>query len=475
MRSALCIGLTASLLAGCLSHTYRGSPLPLECTDFAVQVQRGLGSGVVCSGDYFGRCWWSFFEDPQLNQLIELALTCHPDIKMAEARIALAYDEALERRSKLFPHLFGFASATREKVSEFGSRVQGAKDLFTEVSFSLGSSLFELDLWKRNQSLYRAALCETAAEIAEYAEVELLLSKAIASVYVALQFDLERLAITQKRLQTRKQVYNLLYQQFKNGIIDEFHLYSTDIEVQVLRDEVYKLEAVVGINRHALAALVGNISCCSEGIEVMPAAMFEKPVPLPRSLPIDLLARRPDVVASQWQIEAACFDVRAAKAEFFPRIDLVGSVGNESFKLGQLLTGKTLTVLGEALSVLPIFTAGKLRAKLGIAHERVEIAVERYNQTVLLAVEQVSDALTTLQSSHARVEALQNSIQDAMQLYSLTEQRFTQGVANRIAVLNALEDLLVQRDLEKRADLDRFLSAIDLMRALGGGYDVKEL
>src|SRR5262249_41942889 len=151
-----------------------------------------------------------------------------------------------------------------------------------------------------------------------------------------LQMTLARKEVTKKRLEARKELFTLHKQQFDLGIDSEFRLFEVDTEVQRLKDLILQLDARIEIDKHALGALVGNLGCIcgNDGeLQVEPTAHFDEPFPLPKSLPIDLLARRPDITAQKWWIEAACYDIKAARASFFPRIDLMAYLGFESIKL----------------------------------------------------------------------------------------------------------------------------------------------
>ena len=144
--------------------------------------------------------------------------------------------------------------------------------------------------------------------------------------------------------------------------------------------------------------------------------------------------------------------------------------GFESIKLSELFTGKTLIALADGMATLPLYLAGKLKAQLGVAQENLELAISTYNQTVLLAVQQVSDALTDLALADERAKTIDKAIKEAKALYDLTEQKYEHAVSDKLSVLNAFENLYVQKDLEVRVQLARYEAAVDLIRAIGGGY-----
>ena len=253
-------------LSGCFRHCYRSRPFCLKQTDLDQNVRQAFKSTGVAAGDIRYEAWWHFFKDPQLNKFIEISLLCHPDIKEAEARLGRAYQEALIVRSALLPHIFAVADIKREKVSTTAPGfVPGAPDQFTDITLELTPARYELDIWRKNRSLYCAALDRSRSEAANFEEAKLLLSTTVAAVYFDLQYTLARKDVTQKRLKARKELYDLHKQRFGLGITSEFRLYQVDTDVQLLEDLVLQLDARIEIDVHALAALVGNVACvCGE-------------------------------------------------------------------------------------------------------------------------------------------------------------------------------------------------------------------
>lgn len=464
----LSVGL---FLAGC-SHCYRARPIPLVQTDLGQNVSSAFTSSTVEEGDFVCGPWWEFFQDPQLSDWITLSLASHPTLKVAEARITLACQKALEVRASLFPHLFGFGDLNKQKISKLGTEfIAGKPSIFTEATFGLASSFYELDIWQKNRSLYMSALDQMHRSEAEAVEVELLLSTALAGVYFEWQMHAHQKEVVQKRVKAREELYQLLKQLFDRGVISEYRLYETDSEVALLKNHLIELEALVALDQHALAALVGNVAGFSiEQCAQTPCAEFNAPFPLPSTLPIDLLRRRPDITALKWQIEASCFDIKAARANFYPRIDLYGMMGLQSIELDKIFRGEAILGMIGGLGTLPLFTAGKLKAQLGVAQEQLEIAIETYNEAVLRAVKQVSDALTDLKAADQSAKMLHSSVQDATSLLSLTTQKFESGISNKIALLNALENVYLLEEKEIEAQLARFEAAVDLIRSIGGGY-----
>lgn len=455
-------------LTGCSPHVYRARQFNTACTDLFVNVQEGFEKGSVAPGMYPNEQWWTFFQDPELNRLIELALDSHPDIKIAQSRIYRAREVALDARSPLFPHFFLYGDIERDKYSLFSYQTFGMKafEYLADATLYLSSALFELDIWNKNRNTYYATLNELFAGYADYAQAKLLLSTTLASIYFALQYNLELLGIGEVRLTAREELGKLLRKRFESGVIATFELYENDLLIQRIKDYVLQQKGLIDINLHAISALVAHPGCgCIE-----PGAVFDTPLPLPTTLPIDLLARRPDIAAQKYLIEASAFRVAVAKARFFPQIDLLGFIGFTSIKLAQLFTNKAMAWNVESQGALPLFTGLQLESRVGIAREEVEIAVETYNQLVLNAVQQVSDALTELTIANQRLQVLKKGIEDADVLYGLTKQRYHNALNNRLKVLESFEVLLMQKQLAATVQLERFQAAVSLIQAIGGGY-----
>lgn len=472
MKGSIFFLLFLGVVAGCIPCHTPSSPLPVECTDLRGNVEEAFATPSVCCGEELCGSYWEIFQDSDLSYLIEDGLKVNPDIKSAEARIALASEEARVARAVLYPHLFLFGGIKRVRKTKVNPDPPGGLDLYTESTLGLTNLSYELDLWKKNRSLYYSALSEEQAQIADWCQTRLLLASAIAQSYFALKTNLEKIVINQGRLAAREELYSLLDQQFRMGVINEFRLYETNGEVQEIKDLLYLLEEESEINRHALTALVVSPSCGAVSLPQNLGGSLSSPFPLPATLPLDLLSRRPDIVAERWRVESGLHQVQAAKARFFPQIDLAAFVGFRSIKFSELFSGRALDLIGEATGLLLLFTAGQLEAELGIARTTSDLFIESYNQTLLVAIQEVSDALTQLISSDRRKETVTLAIEDAAKLYNLTSQRYEKGIANRITVLNATENLLAQEDLAADIELARLISAVDLIRAIGGGYDV---
>jgi NodT family efflux transporter outer membrane factor (OMF) lipoprotein len=192
---------------------------------------------------------------------------------------------------------------------------------------------------------------------------------------------------------------------------------------------------------------------------------------LPSALPADLLGRRPDVVAQRWRVEAAHRDVDSAKAQFYPNVNLAALVGVQTVSYGKLLSPDSRIPLAGAAITLPIFDGGRLRGNLGARDADYDLAVEQYNQTVLDAVREVVDRLASLRSVGTQNAEARTGLSAAEEAYGVAVARYRAGLGNYLQVLSAETQVLDQRNLQAELRYRELDLSIDLIRALGGGFE----
>ena len=196
---------------------------------------------------------------------------------------------------------------------------------------------------------------------------------------------------------------------------------------------------------------------------------------LPSALPVDLLGRRPDVTASRWRVEAAARGVAASEAAFYPNVNLIAFVGLQSLGgAGFLTAASRMMGFGPALS-LPIFDAGRLRGNLAGKNADYDIAVEQYNQTLADAMRDVVDQLTSFKSIDEQRTQQRHALATAQEAYDLALLRYREGVGNYLEVLSAESPLLSQQGLDAELRSRQLALSINLIRALGGGFDEKQV
>jgi NodT family efflux transporter outer membrane factor (OMF) lipoprotein len=278
----------------------------------------------------------------------------------------------------------------------------------------------------------------------------------------------EQRDVAVRALKQRDDILSLINQRVQGGLDTTVEQREGEGALPETRQQIEQLDEQITLTRHTLAALTAQPPNSLDAL-VVPLSTVQV-VPLPAAVPADLLGRRADITAARWRIEAATSDVKNAKAQFYPNINLTAFVGLTSIGLNQLLKSDSEAYgVGPALR-LPIFDAGRLRANLSGKTADLDAAVESYNGAVLDAVHDVADQISSWRSIE-RQQVQQTRAQDAAEsAYDLSTQRYKAGLGTYLTVLTAEASVLTQRrqaaDLKARA-LD---VQIALIRALGGGY-----
>jgi NodT family efflux transporter outer membrane factor (OMF) lipoprotein len=236
------------------------------------------------------------------------------------------------------------------------------------------------------------------------------------------------------------------------------------------REQIAQLNETIELQRNQIAALLGVGP--DRGLAIArPTAVAHANFALPSKLPAELIGRRPDVIADRWRIEAASKEIASAKAAFYPNVNLLAFVGLQAFGGGNLLSAASRTMgIGPAVT-LPIFDAGRLRANLAGTDADYDIAVERYNQTLADAMRDVVDQVVSLRSLAEQRKQQEMALATAREAYDLALLRYREGLGNYLQVLSAEQPLLVQRSLDADLRARELALSVDLVRALGGGYE----
>jgi len=455
--------VAALVLAGCASsagiapHT---SPLD--------PVRAGLPAAVEATPLHLATDWWRSFDDPTLDALVDRALADHPDLQTAQARLERAGAAVAGARAAEGPQVNGAADATRQRYSEHGLLPPPLAGSTHDSGTVQATASWELDFFGRQRAELQSALGGERAARAELEAARLLLASRVAAVYVELARLLDQRTVAERSLAQREETLALIGDRVRAGLDTNVELRQGEGALPETRQQIEALDERIALARHALAALTVQppdaLATLSPALASLPEGT------LPRSLPSDLLARRADITAARWRVEAAGQDVQAAKAEFYPSVNLVAFAGLSSIGLGRLLEASSAQAgFGPALR-LPIFDSGRLRANLHGKAADVDAAVASYNGALLGALRDVADQLAG-QQSIARQQSEQRKAQDAAEsAYQLAVQRYRAGLGSYLVVLSAEGTVLAQRrlgvDLKARA-LD---NQVQLIRALGGGY-----
>ena len=412
--------------------------------------------------------WWLAFGNAQLDSLIAQAIEGNPNLQVALARLARAQAAVSATEAADKPQINGSLDLTRQKFSgnyiyprPLGGSVQESGALQLNGSW-------ELDFFGKNRTAIEAAIGSANAAAAEADAARILLASNVARSYVQWARLHDQLAVAERTLAQREEVFKLVRDRVSAGLDTQLQSKQSEGAIPQARQQIESFREQIEIAQHALDALVAKPGATQA--LVPPALDGLKTMALQPTIPADLLGRRADIAAARWRVEAATSDVANAKTQFYPNINLVAFAGFSSIGIDNLLkSGSQQWGVGPAIR-LPIFEGGRLRANLRGKAADLDAAIESYNTTVLDAVRDVADQVTSVQSI-ARQQVQQREAQDAAEAaYQIAVQRYSAGLGNFLDVLSAETTVLLQRregvDLAARA-LD---SQVALARALGGGW-----
>jgi NodT family efflux transporter outer membrane factor (OMF) lipoprotein len=462
--TAIAVALASSIvltLTGC-ANSAGIAPTAQLSAPAAIGLDATATAAVIASD------WWRGFGDETLNGLVDRALAGNPSLKVAQARLTRAEAAVGGAKSADGLQVNGALDVTRQLYSAnsiYPAPLGGS--IRTFANGQIGAS-WEFDFFGRNRAAIEAAVGSQRAAEADVQAARVMLASNVARTYVQLGRLFEQRDVAVRSLKQRDDTLALIKQRVQGGLDTAVEQRQGEGALPETRQQIEQLDEQIMLTRHALAALTTQAPNALDSLSVPLSTV--KAVAVPAALPADLLGRRADITAARWRVEAATSDVKSAKAQFYPNINLTAFVGLQSIGLDQFVkSGAEQYGVGPAIR-LPIFDSGRLRANLRVKTADLDAAIESYNSAVLDAVHDVADQLSSLgsidrqQAEQARAQAAAESA------YDLATQRYKAGLGTYLTVLNAEASVLNQRrqaaDLKARA-VD---TQIALIRSLGGGY-----
>jgi NodT family efflux transporter outer membrane factor (OMF) lipoprotein len=413
--------------------------------------------------------WWHQFHDTQLNQYVTQALTDSPTLQVAKSRIDSARHMADESQANLWPTLDAYGDVTRERISQNTIYPPGyGGNSYTESYFGL-TFQYEFDFWGKNRQALAARISEAKAAAADYAEARLVLTAAVISQYFELQYNQAALKLGEALYHQRQEIYNIVNVRASRGVASDIPLSQVKNDKDLAQVNVTVLAERVKISQHKLAALIGKNPFTAR-ITVQPFHYNKHLLTLPPVLRANLLGHRPDVMAARWRIEVAAHNVNAAKARFYPNINLIGILSLQSYIPSLAFNSASRdNSIGAAID-LPLFDAGKRRANLATQFDEYDIAREQYNQAILNGLREVADEAATLHSLSAQVTQQQQALAATEQVYHLTNSRYAHGITEYLNVLQQKVALLQVQNQQLQTQSYHQRVAVQLYKALGGQY-----
>ena len=413
--------------------------------------------------------WADQFGDAQLKALLAEALQGSPTLAQARARIAAAAAYTETAKSSTLPKVGASYSFTREQYSGTALIPPPYAGSWQSENEGLLTASYDLDLWGKNREALKASMSQLQASEADAEVVKLTLTSAIARNYNQLARLYALHDIAQQEVEQREQIDRITAGRIANGLDTEVERKTAQANLATSRATLASFDGSIVTTRYQLAALLG--AGPDRGLSIArPTLGIGDEVRLPDNLPADLVSRRPDLVAARWRVDALTHDVKEAKAEFYPDINLSAAVGLDAFGFGRFLTAASRTANAGPAVHLPIFDGGELRAQLKGRYADFDDAVAGYNQTLVTALSEVATQLAQIRSTDTQLGDAEAAQDAARSAYQLALAQYKAGLTNQLTVLNADTNALAADESVANLKMNRRDQQIALAQALGGGY-----
>ncbi|KAB7738531.1 efflux transporter outer membrane subunit [Parvibaculum sedimenti] len=400
--------------------------------------------------------WWSSFNDPELQSLMDEALKENLDIIAALHRVEQAQGQLRSTNSSLFPTVDASGSASRTTSSDKSGSTRSASGALN-VSYAL-------DLWGLYRAQSEASEASLRSSIYAREAAVLVVQSSVATTYFGILNLKDRLAIARESLDAARETLKLVESRFQFGTASALDVSQQRTTLAGIEATIPTLEAELAANQHALAILLGK---APEGFDVKTASGTTATLPaVAVGQPSALLERRPDIREAEANLQSANADIGAARAAFFPTIDLSASKSVDW--IANLGTTNGTSIAASILA--PIFSGGQLEGNLQTAKARDAELAATYRKTVLTAFGEVEDALTNSDAYSRRQSSLAIAAVEARRSYDLSQASYKAGASDFLSVLDAQRAWLTARDSEAQARLNQYTAAVNLFVALGGGW-----
>jgi multidrug efflux system outer membrane protein len=445
-------------LAGCinLAPGYRTPPAPLP----ASWIDRGAGDGPVAVAPAYQLDWQDFIADERLRRVVARTLIQNRDLRVAALNIEKARALYRVQDAARLPNVQG---------SAFGTRAQSLGVTANNYSALLDVN-YEVDFFGRVRNLSDAQLALYFSTIENRRSAQVLLVAEVVTAWLTMAADQQRLALSLQTLTSQQSNLDLTQKIRDLGGTTGLAVAQARSTVESARVAVAVSKTQIALDRNALELLIGDTledrDAPAGDLPANASMLFDVPAALPSSV----LIQRPDVRASERDLQSTYHSIGVARAQFFPRVTLTGSAGTASVDLNGLFkNGSGSWSFGPTVS-LPIFDGGVNRANLANAEADRDIAIANYEKTLQAAFREVADVLAakaTLSERTAGQEALVDALATSLRL---SEAVFKQGGSSYLAVLTAQQGLFAAQQALISLRLEEQTTRIALYKALGGGW-----
>jgi multidrug efflux system outer membrane protein len=460
MRRLWVPAMLAMLLVGCkLGPDYQRPDLDIPADFDAADAE---------ATSFANLNWWQVFDDPQLVELIETGLQANKELAIASAR----RDEVRARlgftRADLYPQLNAAAGASSGNRNELLVPGSGTQDLYT-----LGAELsYEVDLFGKLRRSSEAAKADLLASEAARQTVITAVVADLATAYFVLRDIDARYVIAVRTLAARADSTAIIQERFNKGIVPILDVNQAQIEEAESEATLAALERAGIQAENLISVLIGrNPGPIVRGRDL---TVQTQPPSIPAGLPADLLTRRPDVWSAEQDLAAQTARIGVAEALRWPSLSLTGTLGLASPELSDLLDGDDIWDVSGSLFA-PLFNGGRNLRRVDIERARTEALLNQYELSVLVAFQEVEDALVATRTWADEHAARLRQVTAARSASMLSRARYNGGVTSYLEVLDSDRSLFAAELAASETLRSQLVSVVDLYKALGGGWDPESL
>jgi len=419
--------------------------------------------------------WWNVFRDDELNGLETDLLAANQTLKVSVAHYQQARASAAVQNATLFPTLGVAPTASRQRYS--GDRATGSSfklpGPITQSSWTIPFTVsYEVDLVGQRRRTIEAAQASLQANAADLENVRLILTAELAADYFSLrQLDTE-IALLLRTVDTLQKGLDLVNSRHQGGVASGLDVAQEETLLNATRTQATLLKQQRKQFEDAIAVLTGRPA---PDFHIAARELFAEPPNLDTSLPSDLLERRPDIAEAERAMAVANAQIGIAKAAYYPSLQLYGQGGWNSAKISQLLNAESgVWAIGANLTQ-SIFTGGARRAQVQFSQSGYEATVASYRGTVLGAFQEVQDNITGLEVLHNAQVSQAQAVDASRRQLDIATSRYVGGLVSYLDVVSAQQNLLSNEQEAAIIHGQRLVTAVLLVKALGGGWDAASL
>jgi outer membrane protein, multidrug efflux system len=440
----------------------------VETPAFSIAPDRGVATDPVDAE------WWQQFHDQELEKLIARAAKSNADLRAAIARVAQARSNVYISRADGLPQVNGNVSASRDRFRDVAAQSRTNYEIvpIEDNNFQGGFSLsWELDVFGRVRNEVRAAKFDSIAANENRHDVLVALLGDVGRYYADLRGTQLRLEIARKNIEIERDVVALTKGRTEAGLGTGFDVDQAQAQLDSVEAAVPPIEYTLRVDIHRLSVLTGQepeaLAAELLGSQSLPAI----PPVIPVGLPSDLLKRRPDIRSADAQLQSQMARIGQAKADYFPRFSLTGSVERQNTQVRFLTLGASnIYSIGPTIE-LPLFQGGRIRANVALQKSRAAQLASSYRSTVLNALEETQNAIENYSREQDRHRSLDASNRDQQSALELAQTQFRAGLITFLPVLDAERQLYTIQDQLAISSSMLVTDTVTIYRALGGGWN----